>query len=108
MDSEQKLFRCEVWTEDDGEGQGGLFVDFHWAGSLEEIETMFLDSPDEKLYKVEECSDEVASAWQSGYEEGVMVGIVGERIKDVNIVKDEDVFDIFKDLVEEGKTNGQQ
>lgn len=106
---EHKLFRCEVWNEDAGDGAGGLFVDFHWAVDLNEIEAMFLNSVDEKLYKAEECSEDVVTAWESGYEEGLMVGIVGERLKERNTLNEEDVFDIFKELVEDaGENNGQQ
>jgi hypothetical protein len=106
---ENKLFRCEVWNEDNGEGAGGLFVDFHWANDLSEVEAMFAGSPDEKLYRAEECSPEVIAAWESGYEEGLMVGIVGERLKGKDSSDEAVMFDIFEELLEEpGETNGQQ
>jgi hypothetical protein len=79
---ENKLFRCEVWNEDDGDGRGGLFVDFYWAADLAELEKIFESSPGENLYRGEECSADVVAAWESGYDEGIMVGIVGERLKD--------------------------
>lgn len=106
--SENKLFRCEVWTEDAGDGRGGLFVDFRWARDLAELYVMFDPSNSEKLYRVHECSPEVVSAWESGYGEGLMVGIVGERLKDSG---DSDSFggvpfDIFEE--EEGEADGRQ
>jgi hypothetical protein len=103
---ENKLFRCEIWNEDAGDGEGGLFVEFYWVRDLTEIYIMFDPSGNEKLYRVHECSPEVVAAWESGYDEGVMVGIVGERLKDG---KDSDSFggvpfDIFN---EEGENNGR-
>lgn len=76
-----KLFRCEIWEEEAGDGKGGLFAEFRWGKSREEIEGIFELSKGEKLYKCEEVAPEIAEAWQSGYDEGVMIGIVGERLK---------------------------
>jgi hypothetical protein len=76
---EHKLFRCQIWEEDAGEDGGGLFVEFRWAKSVEEIEGLFHLATDEKLYKAEECSPEVREAWEAGYDDGILIGIVGER-----------------------------
>lgn len=102
---EHKLFRCEIWEEDAGEGEGGLFVEFRWARSVEEIEGLFHLTTEEKLYKAQECSPEIREAWEAGYDDGILIGIVGERTG-----KNSDTSSIKKtiqDLAEEFNHDGK-
>lgn len=107
---ENKLFRCEVWNEEAGDGEGGLFVEFYWAEDVAEIESTFADSTGEKLYRAQECSPEVVAAWEAGYDEGVMVGIVGERIKSKEYLDSDGSvpFDLFEEVFkEQGEADGR-
>ena len=98
---DHKLFRCEIWAED----EGGLYVEYMWGRSLEEITDMFGLSKEGKLYKVQEASAEGREAWLAGYDDGVTIGMVGERMKsrakDITTALPEDVQAMFEELSKE-------